>query len=187
MGTTQPTRKARSNASQRKARRRMCLRKGCGKQYEPKRWNQRYCQDPQCSRLVRRWQAKRRQAKRRRAPEVKAQHAGEQRARRARAKAAAQATANPAVPPARGHAPKRFFFAASLRPAGVLRPAPFVRPPPNLLLWPRLPRGCPQRPGPRAQVEVPWHVSRPEEARLRICGGAQCSDSEARRETIAAG
>ena len=28
--------------------------KGCGRRYEPKRWNKRYCQDPECLRLLHR-------------------------------------------------------------------------------------------------------------------------------------
>ena len=41
------------------------MRKGCGREYQPRRWNQRYCQDPECQREIRRWQAARRQARRR--------------------------------------------------------------------------------------------------------------------------
>ena len=54
---------------------RVCLRKGCGRKYQPRRWNQHYCQDPECLRLVMRWQAARRQAKRRQDDAAKAQHA----------------------------------------------------------------------------------------------------------------
>ena len=63
---------------------RVCLRKGCGRKYQPRRWNQRYCQDPECLRLVRRWQAAKRQAKRRQDEAAKAQHAEAERVRRQR-------------------------------------------------------------------------------------------------------
>ena len=45
---------------QRRPRIRKCLRKGCRRRYQARNWNQRYCQDPKCLRLVRRWQAARR-------------------------------------------------------------------------------------------------------------------------------
>ena len=53
----------------------MCLRKGCGRKYQPRRWNQRYCQDPECLRQLRRWQAAQRQARRRQDDAIKAEHA----------------------------------------------------------------------------------------------------------------
>ena len=59
----------------RQPRPRTCFRKGCGRRYQPRRWNQRYCQDLECLRQVRRWQDARRQAKRRRDDRVNAQHA----------------------------------------------------------------------------------------------------------------
>jgi hypothetical protein len=86
----------------------MCLRKGCGRNYQPRRWNQRYCQDPECLRQVRRWQAAQRQARRRQDDAVKAEHAAAQRARRQRARASAQAPGKPQVAAARGHAAKIF-------------------------------------------------------------------------------
>jgi hypothetical protein len=96
-------------ASGRRPRARICLRKGCGRKYQPRRWNQRYCQDPECLRQVRRWQAAQRQAKRRLVAEVKAQHAEAQRLRRQSAKSLPQASKNSAVAAARGHAAKIFF------------------------------------------------------------------------------
>ena len=63
----------------RRPRPRLCLRKGCGRKYQPRRPNQRYCQDPECLRLVRRWQAARRQARRRQDDAAKIQHAQAQR------------------------------------------------------------------------------------------------------------
>jgi len=90
----------------RRCRPRVCLRKGCGCKYTPQRWNQRYCQDPECLRLVRRWQAARRQAKRRQDDAAKAQHAEAQRARRQRAPSLPRPPNEPEVAAARGHAAK---------------------------------------------------------------------------------
>jgi hypothetical protein len=72
-------------------------------------WNQRYCQDPQCQREVKRWQAARRQAKRRQDIRVKARHAQAEKNRRQRAKVTPESIANPKVAPARGHAAGNFF------------------------------------------------------------------------------
>ena len=95
----------------RRPRSRVCLRKGCGRQYTPKRWNQRYCQDAECLQLVRRWQAARRQAKRRQDDAVKSQHAEAQKARRRRAPPPSQPPKEPEVAAARGHAAKIFSAA----------------------------------------------------------------------------
>ena len=88
----------------RQPRPRTCLRKGCGGKYQPQCWNQRYCQDRECLREVRRWQAARRQAERRRDARVNARHAQAEKERRQRAKVAPKAIENPEVAPARGHA-----------------------------------------------------------------------------------
>jgi hypothetical protein len=93
----------------RRPRPRICLRKGCGRKYQPRCWNQRYCQDPECLRQVRRWQAARRQAKRRQDAHVKARHAQAEKQRRRRAKTTPKAVENPEVAPARGHAAENFF------------------------------------------------------------------------------
>jgi hypothetical protein len=66
---------------------RTCLRKGCGRRYRARQWNQRYCQDPECLRLVRRWQATKRQRQRRARPEARQQHAQAERARREQGRA----------------------------------------------------------------------------------------------------
>jgi hypothetical protein len=47
------------------------------------RWNQCYCQDPECRKEVARWQAAKRQQQRRRHPEVRQQHAADERERKA--------------------------------------------------------------------------------------------------------
>jgi hypothetical protein len=101
--------KCRCCASGRRARTRLCLRKGCGRKYQPRCWNQRYCQDPECRRQVKRWQAARRQARRRQDDAVKAEHAEAQRARRQRSASSPQPPDNPEVVAARGHAAKSFL------------------------------------------------------------------------------
>jgi hypothetical protein len=87
----------------------MCLRKGCGQKYLPRCWNQHYCQDPECLREVRRWQAAKRQAKRRLDEAVKTQHAEAERVRRLHAAPAPQTPDPPELAAARGHAAKSFF------------------------------------------------------------------------------
>jgi hypothetical protein len=109
VGTPYVKAKRHSAARARRPRPRICLRKGCGRRYQPRCWNQRYCQDPECRRQVRRWQAARRQAKHRQGADVKARHAQAERARRQRAKATSQAVERPRVTPARGHAAEPFF------------------------------------------------------------------------------
>ena len=54
---------------------RVCLRKGCGRIFDVRSGNQRYCQDPECLRQVRRWQAAKRQRVRRQRPEVREERA----------------------------------------------------------------------------------------------------------------
>lgn len=61
---------------------RLCLRKNCGNRFRPSRWNQRYCQQPDCLREVRRWQAAKRQRRRRQSPHLRQQHAQAERQRR---------------------------------------------------------------------------------------------------------
>ena len=61
---------------------RLCLRKDCGNRFQPSRWNQRYCQQPDCLREVRRWQAAKRQRRRRQSPQQRQQHAQAERQRR---------------------------------------------------------------------------------------------------------
>jgi hypothetical protein len=97
------------SARGRRPRPRVCLRKGCGRKYQPRSWNQRYCQDPQCLREVCRWQAARRQAKYRAHATARSRHAQAERERRQRAKAAPEAIENQDVMPARGHAAETFF------------------------------------------------------------------------------
>ena len=76
---------------------RICLRRGCHRVFQARCWNQRYCQDAECRKLVRRWQAAKRQQQRRKQPEVRQAHATAERERRARRRAAAVDT-NPHSP-----------------------------------------------------------------------------------------
>ena len=102
---------------------RVCLRKGCGRKYQPWRWNQRYCQDPECLRLVRCWQAAKRQAKRRQDEAAQSQHAEAERVRRQRATSLPQEPKPPDVGAARGHA-------ATIFPPTPLRDRPGCHEPP---------------------------------------------------------
>jgi len=63
---------------------RNCLRKGCGRSFQPRQWNQRYCREPECLREVKRWQAAKRQRQRRATPEGRQRHAEAERQRRKR-------------------------------------------------------------------------------------------------------
>jgi hypothetical protein len=111
----------------RRPRTRVCLRKGCGRRYQPRRWNQRYCQDAKCLRQLRRWQAAQRQARRRQDDAVKAEHAAAERVRRQnarcqRAAVSAQAPDKPKVGAARGHAAKIFLPIPYARGRGAMKP-----------------------------------------------------------------
>lgn len=115
------------NCRCRRPRPRICLRKGCGRRYTPRRSNQRYCQDPECLRQLRRWQAAKRQAQRRADEAVKAQHAADQRARRQRAPSSSQAPKTPEVAAARGHAAKIFSGRPFCHRPGCHEPPPKSR------------------------------------------------------------
>lgn len=85
MGQAQNTpKRSGSTRIDRRLRPRVCLRKGCVQTYQPLRWNQRYCQDPDCMREIRRWQAVRRQRAHRRSPKNRQRHASTEAARRQR-------------------------------------------------------------------------------------------------------
>jgi hypothetical protein len=144
VGSRQGTGKCTRSARGRRPRVRVCLRKGCGRKYQARRWNQRYCQDPECLRLVRRWQAARRQTERRKDAQVKACHAQAEGARRQRAKSTSQTVDDLAVTPARGHAADRaaeVFFHSVVRSAGLPRASRKLAAQPRTLLLPRLPAG----------------------------------------------
>ncbi len=112
------------NGRCRRPRTRVCLRKGCGRKYQPRRWNQHYCQDPECLRLVRRWQAAKRQAKRRQDEAVKLQHAEAERVRRQRIPSSPQAPKPPEIGAARGHAAEIFSPTSLCDRPGCHEPVP---------------------------------------------------------------
>ena len=122
MGLQKSTSAGGGPARRRRLRPRRCLRKGCGHIYRPRRWNQRYCQEPECRRELRRWQAAKRQQRRRQREPVRVQHAAAERQRRREAKGKAKsrqelgrdaARARPECcrDAARGHAAKDFSCA----------------------------------------------------------------------------
>lgn len=98
MGHSQHT-KVSSSAARHASRwgARSCLRKGCGSVFQPTRWNQRYCPDGECRRLVRRWQAAKRQRKHRAREENRERHAQAERSRRERNRQQATPTPEPAT------------------------------------------------------------------------------------------
>jgi len=105
VGLEQPTLRFQERTTrQRRPRPRLCLRKGCGRRYSPGRWNQRYCQDRECLRAVRQWQAARRQKRCRANPQGRERHRRAERARRQAIKAKGRKPSNRA----RGHAGRHF-------------------------------------------------------------------------------
>ena len=63
---------------------RNCLRKGCGRKFQARRYNQRYCREPECLAEVRRWQAAKRQQRCRSQLGTRQRHAEAERQRRKR-------------------------------------------------------------------------------------------------------
>jgi len=117
MGLEQPKRKSQSRTTKRRRpRARVCLRKGCGQRYVPRRWNQRYCQDPECLRLLRRWQSARRQRRRRASPQARQYHRQAERARRREAKLNGHKALGRPDNRARGHAGRVFSSTLCSRP-----------------------------------------------------------------------
>ena len=62
---------------------RTCLRKACGRKFVSRRWNQRYCQDGNCLRLVKLWLDRKRQRRCRESEAVRQRHCERERERRA--------------------------------------------------------------------------------------------------------
>lgn len=83
---------------------RQCLRKGCENRYQPRQWNQSFCQEPDCQAEVKRWQAAKRQQKWRADDDNRRRQASRDRARRDKQRQQTQATADvadsPGTPPA---------------------------------------------------------------------------------------
>lgn len=102
MGQPQPTGCRTPSASASRFVPRQCHRKGCAHLFEPQRWNQRYCREPECLRLLHRWQATKRQQRRRNRAEVRRQHADAQRQRRTRQREEARVRQTERSPQASG-------------------------------------------------------------------------------------
>ncbi len=113
MGQIQHTNEGGVSARGRRLGWRTCLRKGCGRKFLARRQNQRYCQEPECRKELRRWQAAKRQQRRRAGAEGRRQHAEAERQRRQRkaeqtkTAEADQATDAAFAKPARGHAAEK--------------------------------------------------------------------------------
>src|SRR5271157_4181014 len=154
--------KRRRLARGRQPRARKCLRKGYGCEYQPRCWNQRYCQEPECRWEVRRWQAARRQAKHRQEAEVEARHAQAERERRQRVKAASQAVEHPEVTPTRGHAAEAFFpFPYVIGRAATNRPRPHSATPHATVVPPAVRRFAMSRTGNASGLlAAPWMAGR---------------------------
>ena len=110
------------HSRRRRLRRRRCLRKGCDHSYQAKRWNQRYCQDPECQRELRRWQAAKRQQRHRDCEPVRSKHAAAERERRRQAKSRSKPVEQVAGDPARGHAAKDLSLAPCCDRPGCYAP-----------------------------------------------------------------
>lgn len=95
MGQSQHNLPPSSSASNSRFPPRTCLRKGCERNFVPQRWNQRYCRDVECRRLLRRWQAAKRQQRRRSRAEVRQRRAVTAKQRRAEMRAAGRSATRP--------------------------------------------------------------------------------------------
>ena len=138
--------KPRPKARARRPRARPCLNKGCGRKYQPRRWNQRYCQEPECRREVDRWQAAQRQANRRKDADAKAKHAQAEKERRQRAKSTPKVAQNPELR-RRVVTRQKFFFPSVMQTAGLPRTPRELDPQLGTLLLPHLPPSRSQCPG----------------------------------------
>jgi hypothetical protein len=95
MGQGQLTSPTRRSPSTHRFPPRICHRKGCGRVFSPQSWNQRYCQDPECLRLLHRWQAAKRQRRRRSQPQHRQAHAAAERQRRTQRREQGHGVAKP--------------------------------------------------------------------------------------------
>lgn len=86
---------------------RQCLRKGCENRYQPRQWNQSFCQEPDCQAEVKRWQAAKRQQKWRADADNRRRQASRDRERREKQRQQAHATADVADSPETSPAPSQ--------------------------------------------------------------------------------
>ena len=84
MGREQHNPRTRRSPSSPRFPPRTCHREGCGREFLPRSWNQRYCREAECLRELHRWQATKRQRGRREEAEKREQHAEAERQRRHR-------------------------------------------------------------------------------------------------------
>lgn len=84
MGREQHNSRTRRSSSTPRFPPRACHRAGCGREFLPRSWNQRYCREAECLRELHRWQATKRQRRRREEAENQKQHAEAERQRRRR-------------------------------------------------------------------------------------------------------
>jgi hypothetical protein len=84
MGQQQHTSSHKSSPARGRFPARTCHRRHCGRVFQPRQWNQRYCREPDCLRELHRWQAAKRQRHRRSHEAVRQQHADAERQRRSR-------------------------------------------------------------------------------------------------------
>ena len=84
MGQVQHSNESGACARGRRLGWRICLCKDCGRRFQARSHNQRYCREPECLKELRRWQAAKRQQKCRAGPEGRRQHAEAERQRRQR-------------------------------------------------------------------------------------------------------
>lgn len=75
-----------------------CLRRGCENHYTPRRWNQRFCGQAECQRLVRRWQAAKRQRRVRQTEQGRERHNRRERQRRLAKRQRPEQASAPAPP-----------------------------------------------------------------------------------------
>ena len=166
MGQQQPTGFKTPSARTPRFPPRECHRKGCQRSFLPRQWNQRYCREPECLRLLHRWQAAKRQQRRRSWPESRRQHAQAERQRRIRRREEAHArqaerSARISSVTTAGDAPGSRAWSRSerivgyfLRSSGLLLAAASFQPCSGPLLRRPVPPGRTACPGPRAQVEA---------------------------------
>jgi len=94
MGHLQHTPTSTSSARARPFPPRECARKACVRTFPPRHWRQRYCQESNCLRELRRWQALKRQRRRRATPEGRRKHAQAEQERRRRRAAGEEMSSN---------------------------------------------------------------------------------------------
>ena len=170
MGTLHVTHRHSRLPRARRPRPRICLRKGCGRRYQPRCSSQRYCQDSECLRQVRRWQE--RPAARLNIVRMTASKPSMPRPRRSgggEPKSRSRPLRTPKLRP-RVVTQQKLFFPPLVRSARVSRIPRELTAQPGSLLLRRLPSGGSQRLGPGTQVAFSRDFGWPQETGHRIPG-----------------